>query len=161
MIITALLTVLGWSSMQKYLVQSRGAEAIAVIQAIRAAEGAYYAENHAYLNVSTDSGGLWYPNQTPSSIRSAWVANHPDRARWALLAPAVNRQVQFGYLVNSGGPGTVYTVPKMPTAVVPSGTQTRDWFLIQAKGDTDDDGSIAYYAGISSNAEIVSENSME
>src|SRR4051812_291045 len=72
-VITGILAVAGVSLFRQQLLASKGSEAASVIQAIRAAEEAYAAENHVYLNVSTDSGGTsWYPNLTPNTTRYAW-----------------------------------------------------------------------------------------
>jgi len=66
-VITGILAVAGVSLFQQQLLASKGTEAVSVIQAIRAAEEAYAAENHVYLNVSTASGGTsWYPNEHDS-----------------------------------------------------------------------------------------------
>ncbi len=97
------MAVAGVSLFRQQLEASKGTEAVSVIQAIRAAEEAYAAENHIYLNVSTANGGKsWYPYATPKT-RSAWVhSTHPDYAAgWQALAAPVNRSVLFGYLVNA------------------------------------------------------------
>lgn len=145
-VITGILATVGVMLFRKYIGGSKGTEALAVIQAIRAAEEGYLAENHTYLDVSTQDGRKdWYPNLTPNTSRWEWhVAGHADYARWQALAPVVNRPVQFGFLVYAGGSGT--PIPPLQVAGAPSfNTPTDDWYLIQAEGDTDGNGKFAQY----------------
>lgn len=157
-IITAVLALAGVSVFRKYIFAAKGGEALSVIQAIRAAEEAYQAENHLYLNVSTT--GTWYPRAVPDRNRVAFAASGGDAANWALLAPAVTRSVQFSYLVNSGIAGVPIPQPqglKDPGFALP----TQNWYLIQAKGDADGDGTFANYASTSMTGEIYSEREGE
>ena len=149
--ITGILAMIGVMLFRKYTGSAKGTEAMAVMQAIRAAEEGYMAENHVYLNVSTAAGG-WYPNQHPNQTRWEWHRGpstlHPDQGAWASLAAVVNRPVQFGYLVNSGKAGQalpVLSVTGGPTYATP----TDDWYVIQAEGDTDGNGTFAQYVSAS------------
>ena len=162
--ITGILALAGVSLFRKQLMASKGAEAASVIQAIRAAEEGYAAENHVYLNVSTASGGTsWYPNPTPSMTRYAWVPTaHDDLVRWRELAPSVNRPVLFGYLVNAGEAGTsipgdlhLTAPPTFPSPMI------LGWYTIQARGDVNGNGVFAQYAATSINGELVVENEGE
>jgi prepilin-type N-terminal cleavage/methylation domain-containing protein len=168
-VITGILAVAGVSLFQQQLLASKGTEAVSVIQAIRAAEEAYAAENHVYLNVSTASGGTsWYPNTTPNTTRYAWVQDtHPDykgpdeKGGWRALAPSVNRSVLFGYLVNAGDVGT--SVPQLQLATphaFPS-PMILGWYTIQARGDVNGNGVFAQYAASSMNGELFIENEGE
>jgi type II secretory pathway pseudopilin PulG len=166
--ITGILAMIGVMLFRKYIGSSKGTEAMAVIQAIRAAEEGYMAENHVYLNVSTP--GNWYPNPKPNQTRWEWHAfanstnTHPDRGGWASLGAAVNRPVQFGFLVNAGIAGKA-----MPALSFQGGptyaTPTDDWYLIQAEGDTDGNGKFAQYVTASAanqaSAQIWSQNEGE
>jgi len=161
--ITGLLAVASYSLFRKQLLASKGSEAVTVIQAIRAAQEAYSAENHVYLNVSTASGGtLWYPKVPPRS-RAAWEQSSPlDFSRWQAPAPAVNRPMLFGYLVNAGEPGT--TVPAFQPLAAPIAFPSPmivSWYTIQATGDVNGNGIFAKYAASSLNNEIVIENEGE
>jgi prepilin-type N-terminal cleavage/methylation domain-containing protein len=154
--ITGILATLAWFSLRKYMLRSRIGEAQTTISAARVGLIGYMAENHVYLNVSTDSGGLaWYPRQTPNKSMTTWRApSHPDYARWMRLGAPVESSVRFSYLVNAGVVGTSYPVTQVPGAVFPSGTQTRDWYVIQAKGDTNGDGVFATCAATSASGEL-------
>lgn len=167
-VITGILSIAGVAVFSKYIFSAKGGEALSTIQAIRAAEEAYAAENHVYLNVSTtgganpESGSNWWPQITPGRGRSSWIASgsHPDAAAWLLLAPSVNHSVQFSYLANAGVAGKALTILKTsgtPTFTAP----TQNWYVIQAEGDTDGDGVFARYASTSMTGEIYSEREGE
>jgi hypothetical protein len=132
---------------------------MAGIQAIRAAEESYLAENHIYLDVSTGANTLtgnvvtrkdWYPALTPSKTRYEWhQPSHPDYARWAILAPAINKPMQFGFLVYAGVANA--PLPPLQVAGVASfSSPNDDWYVVQAEGDTDGNGVFAQYATASS-----------
>ena len=144
--ITAILAMVGVMLFRKYIGASKGTEAMAVIQAVRAAEESYLAENHTYLDVSTQNSRKdWYPMVTPSKTRYAWQQpGHSDAARWQALAPVVNRPVQFGFLVYAGNAGVAVPALQIPGAPAIS-TPTDDWYVIQAEGDTDGNGRFAQY----------------
>jgi len=156
--IAAVLAIVGVAMFRRHIAATRGTEAYGVIQALRAAEASYLAENHVYLNVST--GTNWYPNTTPNTSRYAWSnSKHIDYAGWQQLAPAVNRSVMFGYLVNAGTPGTV--MPALQIANSPANLgqpQPLDWYVIQAKGDTNGDGVPALYVATSLSGETYVQN---
>ena len=164
--ITAILAMVGIMLFRRYVSSSKGAEAAAVIQAIRAAEESYLAENHVYLDVSNSAVGTsgnpssfnWYPMVKPGMARYPWkVASHPDLLNWGSLAPAVNRSVQFGYVANAGIAGTARS--KLATKSDPGWTVPTDsWYVIQASGDVNGDGVTAQYAACEKNGELYVEN---
>ena len=162
-VITGILAISGVTLFRSHMVAARGSEAVSVVQAIRSAEESYMAENHQYLNVSTASGGTqWYPQLLPGNKRSSWVQSGGlDYARWRALAPAINQSVMFSYLVNAGVPGT--TIPALQLASPPTfaATQPLDWYVIQARGDTNGNGLFASYAATSMNGEMYVENATE
>jgi len=161
--ITGILSVLAVVGFRRHMQASRGGEAISVIQAIRSSEEAYMAENHAYLNVSTDSEGRnWYPQTTPSTTRYPFVkAAHADYQRWRRLAPAINGTVLFGYLVNAGVPGTNIPALQVTDAPAFAAAQPLDWYVIQASGDVDGNGVFSRYASTSLTGEIYIEKEGE
>jgi len=162
-VITGILAVAGVSLFRQQVVASRGTEAASTIQAIRAAQEAYAAENHVYLDVSqADEKGSWYPNPTPNKTYFAWAQpGHVDYPRWQALAPAVNRAVRFGYLVNAGEAGT--SIDNLRIADKPSfpSPMAVGWYTIQARGDTDGNSVSATYAATSLNGELSIENQGE
>lgn len=159
--ISAVLAMAGVAMFRRHMIASRGSEVTAMLEGIRSAEHMYMSENHSYLNVSVaNNGGAWYPQANPTNQRNAWInQSHVDWSQWKQLGLPLNKQVLFGYLVNAGVPGT-----KMPalTAAFKSPpvfpVSQLDWYLIQAKGDTDGDGVFALYATSSASNEIYTEN---
>jgi prepilin-type N-terminal cleavage/methylation domain-containing protein len=183
--IMGILAGIGVHLFSKRVFSSKGTEAMAVIGALRAAEEAYRAENQSYLDVSTGvasgSGGSgsgggssgtpvadYYPNKTPNAVRYEWhqceangVAYNADCTRWMALAPAVNRPVQFGFLVNAGPAGVPMTTPKTLTNPLLPTAPTTPWYVIQAKGDVDGNGIASLYVTTSLNGEVYVENDGE
>ena len=163
-VITGILSVVAVEGFRRHMQSARGVEPVAVIVAIRSAQEAYMAENHVYLNVSTDSGGKsWYPRITPNRDRASFAAsNQPDYARWRQLAPSVNESVMFSYLVNAGVPGTIIpALQDMTEGPTFTTAQPLDWYIIQAKGDVDGNGIFARYATSSMTGELYIENDSE
>ena len=160
-VISGVLAAAGLAMFRRHVVASRGSEATALLEGIRSAEHMYMSENRSYLNVSlANNGAQWYPQQTPTKQRAAWInESHLDWPQWKQLGLPLNKIVSFSYLVNAGVPGTAmpglaadFKAP--PAFPVPP----LDWYLIQAKGDTDGNGVFALYATSSFSNEIYSEN---
>lgn len=159
-VISGLLAVAGVAMFRRHIIASRGSEATAFMEGIRAAQHMYMSENHSYLNASLANGGsMWYPQQTPVKQRTAWAnPAHPDFVQWQQLGLPLNKAVMFSYLLNAGGPGV--TMPNLsafrspPVFPVPQ----LDWYVVQARGDTDGDGVFALYATTSFTGEIYVEN---
>lgn len=165
-VITAILSLLAVVGFRRHMQSARGTEAVAVILAIRSAEESYMAENHAYLNVSTTSGGVsWYPqlvqNKTRTSFDPVLHSSHPDAARWRQLGPSVKELVMFGYLVNSGASGTIIPALQVTDAPAFAAAQPQDWYVIQARGDVDENGVFSRYASTSMTGELYIENESE
>jgi prepilin-type N-terminal cleavage/methylation domain-containing protein len=141
--IMGILATIGIASLQRQTNSSRLAEASAVVQAIRAAEEAYRAENQVYLDVSSDSSA-WFPAApTAGERRAFYPSSHADLVLWRRLGPRVAQPVQFGFLVNAGLPSADADVlPTLACADFSYGTRipTEPWFVIQARADADGDG---------------------
>jgi prepilin-type N-terminal cleavage/methylation domain-containing protein len=159
-VISGVLAVLGIAMFRRNIVASRSTEATAIIEGVRGAQHMYMSENHSYLNVSVaNNGNQWYPQPNPVNQRSAWNnPNHVDYPQWKQLGLPLNKQVMFSYLVNAGGPGvampTLSAFKAPPVFPLPQ----LDWYVIQARGDTDGNGVFALYATTSLSNEIYSEN---
>jgi len=159
--ITAILATAGIAMFRRHVIASRGGEVTGVLEGLSAAEKMYMAENRSYLDVSQAAGGKqWYPQVKPPNHRVNWVNDqHLDYDRWRQLPMPLNRQVMFSYLANAGTPNTAMTplasdFKDPPTFPVPQ----LDWFVLQAKGDTDGNGVYALYATTNVTSEIYSEN---
>jgi prepilin-type N-terminal cleavage/methylation domain-containing protein len=168
-IIVGILATIGIASFRRYVYGSKTTEALAMVQSIRGAEERWRAQNLTYLNVST--GGNWYPSApVPRTKRSFYnngtCAPTPDPSedcRWKLLNPTVTGPVEFGYMVNAGGPSDAMTTPHT-NARPPNwngwGTTTgkqEPWFVIQAIGDSDGDGRFSKFVASSLKGEVYQE----
>jgi prepilin-type N-terminal cleavage/methylation domain-containing protein len=155
--ITGILATLAFGSLRNHLSAARGAEALTMVQSIRAAEERWRADHLMYLNVST--GDAWYPSdpRVSHTQRPFYGGTHTDSAEWLQLRPIAPGPVRFGYLVNAGPPdGTMTPAAVGPAVTWP--TPTANWYVIQAIGDTDDDGVISYYRASSLDNDVVMVN---
>ena len=135
-----------------------------MLMSIRGAEERWRAEHMMYLNVSRNNA--WYPRDptvfanknTESSFYFApGDVTHADNANWLALRPTVAGPVRYGYLVNAGNTGGAMTIPAFGPAVTWP-TPTDNWYVIQALGDMDGDGSYSYYRASSLDGEVESIN---
>jgi hypothetical protein len=83
--------------------------------------------------------------------------SRPDAAAWLQLRPTVAGPVRFGYLVNAGAPDVAIPTPAAGP-VVNWPAPPDNWYLIQARGDTDGDGTLSYYLASNLNGEVFTQN---
>lgn len=161
-VIVSILATAGVVIMRRYVFSSKAVEALSMIQSIRAAQERWRSENQSYLDVS-GAIDAWYPMEggQPSSKYYGWGGGSSAMAlRWRLLNVTSPGNVQFGYATTAGEaftpvtPLTVKNAPVWPTANGP-------WYVIQAKGDADDNGVFSMYAASSFNGEVYTENEGE
>src|SRR4030095_1665397 len=87
--IVGILATVGIALLRKHVFGSKTAEAVAGIQAIRAAQETYRAEAQTYFDVST-SLTAWYPMAAPGKERYHWVQlGGNDYANWQRLHPSI------------------------------------------------------------------------
>lgn len=160
-VIMGILATIGFASVRKHMTSARGAEALTMVQSIRAAEERWRAENMMYLDVS--SGANWYPfdpRTNPGEQRLLFPAGgitHPDAATWLQLRPTAPGPVRFGFVVNAGFAGqAMVSSGEGPAVVFP--TPTDNWYVIEAVGDVDDDGTTSYYRATSLNGAVFAQN---
>jgi type II secretory pathway pseudopilin PulG len=143
-----------------HFAQARTGEAVAMIQAIRAAQEGRRAETGQYLNCSTTSGPAWYPAAPDGEMRAWKNPSHPDAARWVQLSISRPEGTRFGYATNAGLPEA--TMPAPVTDSKPTWPTPKDlWYVIQAVGDNDGDGITAKMVASSLNGELYVENEQE
>jgi type II secretory pathway pseudopilin PulG len=159
-VITGILATVGFAALRGRVSAARGAEALNMVQSIRAAQERWRSEHMMYLNVST--GTSWYPRD-PTATSSRYKdqaffyppgdGTHTDNTRWLLLRPTAPGAVRFGYLVNAGNAGDAMTAPARGPAVAWPAT-TSNWYVIQAIGDADWDGTVSYYRASNIDGEV-------
>lgn len=157
--IMGVLAAVGFASLRKQVNSAWQAEGLTMVQSIRAAEERWRAEHMMYLNVSHPDE--WYPSDprdTPGQARAFYMipgsGAHQDQALWLQLRPTVTGDVRFGYLVNAGYAAGTMTAPSKPGPDLTWPTPPDNWYVIQAIGDTDGNGSCIYYRASSLDGEV-------
>jgi type IV pilus assembly protein PilA len=159
--IVGVLAVLAVVGFRRYLNAAHGSEAIAMIGAIKSAEEAYRAETLSYLSVSTDLKS-YYPQSVPKDVKTVWGGSGDGDTRWRQLNVSTDGPVMYGYALVAGSPGATVPGGDLETTKKPTfPTPIEPWYVIQAKGDTDGNGSFAYATGNSFTNEIYVENDGE
>ena len=147
--ILAALAIVGY---RRYLNAARTSDAKAVIGSIRIAQESFRAETLSYLNAST---GLtqWYP-KAPDGGRHLWDnPSHARHTQWQMLNPATDSHTTFGFAVVAGNPGDV--IPALTTVDSPAWlTPVEPWYIIQAAGDGDSNGTFSMLAASSFSSEV-------
>ena len=158
---------------RKYLQSSHSGEARAILQGIRAGEENYRAETLTYLGCSGCGGSpcpqgtgaltTRYPHDTPDKTKWNWINNaHADAPCWRMLNVTADGPVHYVYSVVSGSPGQA--MPGIPApGVTPTWPNpTREpWYVVQAVGDLDGDGTLSSFVASSLSGEIAVENESE
>jgi prepilin-type N-terminal cleavage/methylation domain-containing protein len=144
----------------RHLQAARTAEAVAMVQSIRAAEERFRAENRAYLSVS-NSLTDYHPVPSPDGRRRSFYTGSSSDNLWKLLGPTVSGPVRYGYAVVSGPSGA--TMPLPNTTSKPNwGTPTGPWYVVQASsGDPDGNGVTCYVVATNQSGEVYVENEGE
>ncbi|WP_437683719.1 type IV pilin protein [Sorangium sp. So ce131] len=163
------LAALGLVGYRKYMNAAGMGEPKAVMQSIRGAEESYKAEMLVYLDCS---GTLddWYPSADLGDSKHAWNAVHDDADEWRMLNVSTDGAVKFGYAVVAGvsnafptNTGTTYTWHGLPGSPLtdPQFAPNGPWYVIQAAGDRDGDGTLALLLTTSTMSGIYWENETE
>ena len=157
--ILALLAVIGF---RKYLNAAHSSEAVNIVGAIKSAEESYRAETLSYLNVSTNLKS-YYPLATPTDKKTGWGGAGNNQANWRLLNVTVDGAVMYGYAVVAGAPGVAPPAGDLEVVSKPNfpAQPAEPWYVIQAKGDINNDGKYGYCLGSSFTADIYQENEGE
>ena len=157
--LVAILAVMGVNSFREQILSSKSVEAVNVIQALRAGQEAYRAENQEYLNVSSNPD--WYPENTYGELTIHWAkgyTTHPDGLAFQRLGAIVPQGVQYRYRVNAGSAGGT-----LPTPIVPVTwpAATEPWYVIQARADVDQNGVFSNAIATSFSSEVYLDNEGE
>lgn len=147
--ILSALAVVGY---RKYIDSAKISEPLSLIQSIRSAEEEFKDKTMTYLNVSTK----YFPRESFDSKKMGWAnTGHTDYMKWQTLGVVASGPVRFGYRVNSGAAGVAIAVPidyaPPPTFTTP----TNPWYIVQAKGDPNEDGKPTVLIATSFSSEIV------
>lgn len=168
--IVGILAVIGLASFRARVFGSKSADALAMMQSIRAAEERWRADNLTYLDVSRS--GNWYPAVPATRVKRSFYnagtcglpVSDTDDCRWKLLNPAITGPTEFAFMVTAGAPDTAMTTPD--SKAKPSGwtgwpTNGNHWFVLQAIADADGDGTYAKFVSSSIRGDVFRENEGE
>ncbi len=166
--IAGILATLAFVSLRKHSAASKRVEPLSMVQSIRAAQERWRAQYMMYLNVSTENN--WYPRSPLEEANRFKIGSfmltpedgHPDNARWQELRPTSIGNVQFGYITKAGIIGQQPPAPSsgsFPGFAWPVATD--NWYVIEAFGDTDWDGTRSAYLAGSISGEVLSVNDGE
>jgi type IV pilus assembly protein PilA len=158
-VIVGVLAVIGLVAYRKFILSSKTSEAIYMVGSIRSAEESFRAETLGYLDVGF---AAYYPSDSPGAFKTAWGdTSTPLGQRWAQLGARPDGPVYYGYKCAAGAAGAVIppltgltTVPTWPNPTGP-------WYVIQARGDVDGNGTPSFVAGSSFTGEIYVEREGE
>ncbi|MBW2462814.1 MAG: prepilin-type N-terminal cleavage/methylation domain-containing protein [Deltaproteobacteria bacterium] len=139
MIVVAIIGVLSAvaiPSFQTYIYKSKVIEATTFLGEIKQRQESYRAEFGQYCAVSgTTSITAYSPTSVPSDgIAVAW----PASAAWSTLGASPDGNVRFQYATVAGYPGTV---PALAGGGALGYTGADFWFVSQARGDLDGNGT--------------------
>ncbi len=150
--IVGVLAAIGISLLRKHVFGTRSVEALATVQAIRAAQETWKADTMRYMDVSTTLR-TYYPRNVPGPEKIPWnSATGNNRDDWRVLDVRGVDRVQGVYAtvagLAGGSPSTELfeTYDDLPSSF---GTPLEPWYLIQAKTDADGDGSQVHYLATS------------
>jgi type IV pilus assembly protein PilA len=162
--IIGILSALAIYGVRKYVLVSKTAEPVEIINSIRAAEEAYKDETFSYLSC-TPALNSYHPSVpagVPDSKRRSWVTgNAAADAPWQQLGVNVSAPVSFGYSCIGGAANQALPALGITGAVNYPTTPTAAYYVVQAVGDRDEDGVRAILLASSFTDEIYSERDDE
>lgn len=143
-VIVGILAAIAIPGYTAYLYRSRAAEAPLFLSEIRQRQESYRAEFGTYA----DCDGQWSP-RAAGSVNATQVVWTPTNNCWRQLAAAPDGPVRFAYVFEAGGPGDIGA---LGTAAGATGNDF--YFVSQARGDLNADGTSFFFEGYSDRAQL-------
>jgi type IV pilus assembly protein PilA len=169
MIVVAIIGVLASLAVygvRRYLLAAKSAEAIELINNIRAAQEQYKDERFRYLDVSSVdlSSGSFFPFASKTALGNSvmqWPSGTTGVAgKWAELGVFPSAPVAFGYACQAGQQAD--TLPTLGTAKnLRYPANAPNWYIVRAAADRDDDGTLALFVASNFTDQIYAENEIE
>ncbi|MBK8168987.1 MAG: prepilin-type N-terminal cleavage/methylation domain-containing protein [Sandaracinaceae bacterium] len=131
-VIIGVLSAIAIPAFRSYLQRSRTTEAVTFLGEIKQRQESYRAEFGQYCAVSGAAFGTWAPRAAPDEDLVQW--NVAAGSPWNQLGARPDGYVRFVY-------GTIAGVPGTTPAGVPGFTGADFWFVSEALGDLDADGT--------------------
>jgi len=159
--IVAVLAALATYGVGKYIQSSKSSEAIQMIGAIKAAQEQYRSETFVYKDPSGTNKLTYYPKGTPDSSAYSWgdVTSNEGKA-YRELGVSTDGPVRFVDGCAAGSGAIAVPTPAMTVANWP-GTIQQPWYVVQARGDFDNDKIESVYVSSSFTNRIFSDKEGE
>lgn len=146
--IVGILSAIAVPTFKMYLYRSRTTEAISFLAEIKQRQEAYRAEFGQYCNVSGTPSTRW-PTASVSPTPVVWGS---APANWLQLGASPDSFVRFRYSTVAGFPGTDPSSAGFGSNLGYSGSDF--WFVSQAVGDLDGDGTTVTIESYSASSNI-------
>jgi type IV pilus assembly protein PilA len=164
--IIGVLAALAVYGVRRYVLAAKSAEAIEIINNIRAAQEQYKDERFIYLDVSSvdATSGSFFPFPSKAALKNsahAWsTGSSGPAAKWAELGIFPSAPVRFGYACAAGQTATA--VPTQATLGTARSlnypVNAPNWYVVRAAADHDGDGKLALFIASNFTDEIYAEN---
>jgi type II secretory pathway pseudopilin PulG len=145
-VIIGILATIAVFGTRKYIRASKTAEAVAMIDNIRAAEESYRDETFKYLGIGDFDN--WHPVDSPAGLSVYdWSRDNGTISDvFNTLGVRPSGPVRYVYTVVAGDVGS--TIPELPTAATKSQfkfpTVTGPFYIVAAKADLTGNGRLSY-----------------
>lgn len=144
-VIVSILSAIAIPQFRNYLQRARTTEAITFLGEIKERQTAYRGEFGQFCAVSGSAFGAWAPRTTPDGDTVAWSV--PAGSPWNQLGARPDGYVRFVYATIAGNPGT-------SPAGIPGYTGADFWFVSEALGDLNGDGTQCMFESYSASNTI-------
>lgn len=167
-VIVGILATLAVFGVSKYVNSSKTGEALTIIGSIKSGQELYKAEMMSYLDVSGAkdiTSASFYPGYPPSKKVWAWGGTSTTvGANFKLLGVTTDGPVRFVYASAAGGPADKPSAANLGATSVgnwPTAATGQQWYVVNAKGDFDGDGTMSSYASASFTNQIFADQEGE
>jgi type IV pilus assembly protein PilA len=166
-VIVGILATLAVFGVNRYINYSKSGEPIQLIGSIKSGQEAYKAEMLSYLDVSgagAISTASYYPGYPPGKKVWGWGTSGTVGANFALLGVSPDAPTRYVYACAAGGPSTQPAPANLGTTTIggwPSAATGQQWYVVNAKGDLDGDGTLSSYASASFTGLILTDTKNE
>ena len=164
--IIAVLAAMGTYAVVKYVYAARTAEAIEIINGIRAAQESYKDETFAYKSINAEITAI-FPFESTDELKGhtkSWNAGDADTLKaWTELGVRPTTNVHFGYACVAGDAAKALPTKanlKLEADILPAEAKGQ-WYVVRAIRDGDGDGTVASVVGSSFTDQIYMENDTE
>jgi prepilin-type N-terminal cleavage/methylation domain-containing protein len=154
--VLSLLALVGYA---RWIKASKTGEATSMLGVMKTAEESYRAETLRYLDASAGNLATWYPTGSPSDQRRSWnltaCAGSAPCDGFRKMNITADAAVYYSYSVIAGAAGGAPTAPVAGRTI---SAFTDVWYVAQAVGDLDANGTQGTYATQSGDVQIWSLN---